>query len=48
MTEHVAVLGDDDRLAELRAGAFRHRAEASPERFAHEIEGVLAALDERH
>jgi glycosyltransferase involved in cell wall biosynthesis len=43
-----ALLADDDRLAELRASAFRHRAEASPERFAREMEGVIAALVEQH
>jgi glycosyltransferase involved in cell wall biosynthesis len=41
-----ALLGDEDRLDELTANALRHRAEASPERFAREMEGVIAALDE--
>ena len=43
-----ALLADDDRLAELRANASRHRAEASPERFAREMEGVIAALVEQY
>jgi glycosyltransferase involved in cell wall biosynthesis len=43
-----ALLADDDRLAELSASAFRHRAEAAPERFAREMEAVIAALVEQH
>ena len=42
------LLADEDSLAELTANALRHRAEASPERFARKMEGVITALDEGH
>jgi glycosyltransferase involved in cell wall biosynthesis len=40
-----ALLADEDRLAALRAVALERRTEASPERFARQMEGVIVALE---
>ena len=41
----IALLADDERIAALRASALERRAEASPERFARQMEDVFGALD---
>jgi glycosyltransferase involved in cell wall biosynthesis len=42
-----ALVGDAGRLAELRTAARRHRGEASPERYAGQMEHVIAAFGTR-
>jgi glycosyltransferase involved in cell wall biosynthesis len=42
----VSLLADDDRLAELGAHAREHRLDASPERFARQLESLIDALIE--